>query len=270
MGTGMVATNSVAPRTGNISLGTSANLTVILEKPLKNYYPQIDIVATPDGHPAALIHSNNGTTEINEWVNLFSEIAKLCGANIERRELFTNLFQKSSESDNEVGGITAYNYAAGEVQAGTVKGAPLIVREPKGEFNLANFMQSQIYSAIAPLALGVDILEKENVRIDGVTAHGGFYKTESIGQNATSAVLNAPVTVMENAGEGGAWGIALLAGYMLFGKGSLPDYLSCIFADTKSKTVTADEEERTKFEAFLERYRSNLSVVKLASEVRNA
>ncbi|MGN1103254.1 MAG: FGGY family carbohydrate kinase, partial [Candidatus Coproplasma sp.] len=172
MGTGMICTNAVAPRTGNVSSGTSVNLTVILEKPLQNYYSNIDIVATPDGYPAALVHSNNGTTEINEWVGLFAEVSALCGSKINKGELFTKLFKKSQESDGEVGKISAYNYAAGEVQAGTINGAPLVVREPSGEFNLANFMQSQIYSAVAPLALGMDILEKEDVKIDSVTAHG--------------------------------------------------------------------------------------------------
>ena len=267
MGTGMICTNAAKPKTGNVSSGTSVNLTVILERQLKNYYSNIDVISTPDGHPAALIHSNNGTTEINEWVSLFGEVAALCGAKISKGELFTKLFEKSAESDKEVGKIAAYNYAAGEVQAGTVKGAPLVVREPSGEFNLANFMQSQIYSAVAPLALGLDILKDENVKIDSVTAHGGFYKTEFIGQNATSAMLGAPVTVMENAGEGGAWGIALLAGFTLSGGGSLPEYLNKILAETNSKTVTSDENERVKCKAFLERYKRNLSVEKLAAEV---
>lgn len=267
MGTGMVCANAVKPRTGQVSSGTSANLTVVLEKPLNNYYPEIDIVATPDGHPAALIHTNNCTTEINEWVNLFSEVAELCGAKIEKGELFTKLFNKSADSDKSVGGLTGYNYLAGEPLASTVSGAPLIVRMPDGKLNLANFMQMQIYSAIAALSLGMDILGKEEVKIDSVTAHGGFYKTEFIGQNATSAVLDAPVTVMENAGEGGAWGIALLAGYALNNTLSLPEYLNGIFKDTQKKTVTANGKEKEKCKVFLENYKKNLCVEQLASKV---
>lgn len=268
MGTGMVCANAVKPRTGQVSSGTSANLTVILEKPLKNYYPEIDIVATPDGKPAALVHTNNCTTEINEWVNLFAEVVELCGAKISKGELFTKLFNKSLESDSKTGGLTGYNYLAGEPLAHTTSGAPLILRNPNGKLNLANFMQMQIYSAISALSLGMDILEKENVKIESVTAHGGYYKTDFIGQNATSAVLNAPVTVMENAGEGGAWGIALLAGYALNNALSLPEYLNKIFADTKKKTVAADAKEKAKCKTFLERYKKYLQTEKLASEIK--
>lgn len=268
MGTGMVCTNAVAPKTANVSSGTSANMTVILEKPLKNYYRQIDIIATPDGKPAALVHTNNCTTEINEWINLFSEVAQICGAKTDKGELFTKLFEKSLESDEKTGGLTGYNYLAGEPLAGTVNGAPLIIRSSDGKLNLANFMGMQIYSAVSALSLGMDILEKENVKIESVTAHGGFYKTEFVGQNATSAVLNAPVTVMENAGEGGAWGIALLAGYVLNNSLPLPEYLDKIFAGTKKKTVTADEKEKAKCRAFLDRYKKNLKTEKLASEIK--
>lgn len=266
MGTGMVCTNAVAPRSANVSSGTSANMTVILEKPLEKVYKEIDIIATPDGSPAALIHTNNCTTEINEWAGLFAEVAELCGAKVNKGELLTKLFTKSAESDGNVGGLSGYNYLAGEPLAGTVKGAPLIVRKPDGKLNLANFMQMQIYSAISALSLGMDILAKENVKIDNVTAHGGFYKTEFIGQNATSAVLGAPVTVMQNAGEGGAWGIALLALYSDSGCKSLADFMSGIFRDTQKTTVVASEEERQKFAEFIKGYKANLSVEKLASE----
>lgn len=268
MGTGMVCANAIKPRTGQVSSGTSANMSVVLEKPLNNYYKEIDIIATPDGYPTALIHTNNCTTEINEWVNLFSEVAELCGAKISKTELFAKLFEKSLESDNKVGGLTGYNYLAGEPLADTVNGAPLVLRSSDGKLNLANFMGMQIYSAIASLSLGMDILEKENVKIESVTAHGGFYKTDFVGQNATSAVLNAPVTVMENAGEGGAWGIALLAGYVLNNSLSLPKYLDKIFAGTKKKTVTADDKEKAKCKVFLERYKKHLKTEKLASEIK--
>lgn len=267
MGTGMVCANAIKPRTGQVSSGTSANLSVVLEKPLKNYYKEIDIIATPDGYPTALIHTNNCTTEINKWVNLFSEVAYICGANISKGELFTKLFEQSLESDNQTGGLTGYNYLAGEPLADTVNGAPLVLRSPDGKLNLANFMQMQIYSAISALSLGMDILEKEDVKIESVTAHGGFYKTDFVGQNATSAVLNAPVTVMENAGEGGAWGIALLAGYTLNNTLSLPEYLNKIFADTNKKTVKADDKEKAKCKVFLDRYKKHLQTERIASKV---
>lgn len=267
MGTGMIATNSVAPKTANVSSGTAANMTVVLEKLLKNYYKQIDIISTPDGYPAALVHTNNCTTEINEWVNLFDEVIRLFGGNISKDKLYGRLFGKSAESDSEVGKLAAYNYLAGEPLADTEKGAPLIVRPCDGKLNLANFMQAQIYSAIAALSLGKDILEAENVQIDSVMAHGGFYKTECIGQTATSAVLNAPVTVMENAGEGGAWGIALLAGFALENGITLPEYLKGIFADTEKTTVTADDKEKAKCKAFLDGYKKYLTAAQAAAKV---
>lgn len=268
MGTGMVATNSVLPKTANISSGTAANCTVVLEKPLKNYYKEIDIVSTPDGFPAALIHTNNCTTEINEWVNLFSEVVELCGLNIGKGQLFEKLFNKSLESDEKVGKLTGYNYLAGEPLAGTKNGAPLILRPSDGHLSLANFMQMHIYSAISALALGMDILKSEGVKMESVMAHGGFYKTPFVGQNATSAVLGAPVTVMETAGEGGAYGIALLAGYALTKGLSLPDYLNKIFADAGKKIVSANEYEKAKFANFIAAYKRCLPVERLASEVR--
>ena len=268
MATGMVCTNAVAQRTANVSSGTSTNMTVILEKPLKKYYPEIDIIATPDGYAAALLHTNNCTTEINEWVSLFSEVATLCGADINKGELFTKLFNKSLECDERVGKLVGYNYLAGEPLAKTGNGAPLIVRSPDGELNLANFMQMQIYSANAAIALGMDILRGENVNIDSVTAHGGFYKTEFVGQNALSATLDAPVTVVKNAGEGGAWGIALLALYAANKKSLLAEFLQDIFRNVEKATVMATDEEKKKFAAFMQGYKANLAVEKLASEVK--
>ena len=267
MGTGMVATNSVAPKTGNVSSGTSANFTVVLEKPLKNHYKEIDVISTPDGHPAALIHTNNCTTEINEWVRLFEEVVALFGYNVSKEELFTKLFEASMQSDENVGGLLSYNFLAGEPLAGTKLGAPLVARTPSGNMGLANFMQAQIYSAVATLALGMDILDKEQVKIDKVLAHGGFYKTDFIGQNATSAVLKAPVTVMQTAAEGGAWGMALLALYATDNKKTLPEFLSNIFKNSERKTVMASEEELQKCARFMERYHKGLLAEKYISEL---
>lgn len=267
MGTGMIATNCVAPKTGNISSGTAANLTVILERPLKNYYREIDVIATPDGHPAALIHTNNCTTEINEWVSLFNEVIELAGGSIDRGELFTRLFYKSKDSDLTVGGLVGYNYLAGEPLGNTTVGAPMIARRHDGELNLANFMQMQIYSAISAISLGMDILKAEDVKIEKMTAHGGFYKTDFIGQNVTSAVVNAPVTVMQTASEGGAWGIALLALYAIDNSISIAEFLDTVFDGIQKTTVMASDDERQKCAYFLKEYKSVLPAAKLTSEV---
>lgn len=266
MGTGMIATNCVAPRMANVSSGTSANLTVVLERPLNNYYKEIDVVATPDGFPTALVHTNNCTTEINEWVNLFGEVVELVGGSISKTELFTKLFEISTKSDERVGGILSYNFLAGEPLADTNKGAPLVTRTPNGKLNLANFMQAQIYSAIATLAIGKEILENENVRIDNVLAHGGFYKTVFVGQNATSAVLQTPVTVMKTAAEGGAWGMAILALFAISNCTNLSRFLDSIFVHSQKKVVMANESEIKKCAIFIERYRKCLQAEKQLSE----
>ena len=270
MGTGMIATMSVGPTTANVSSGTSANLCVVLERPLKKYYPEVDIVKTPDGHDVAMLHANNCTNEINEWVSLFSDVLSLFGADVPRGELFTKLFKKSLESDDGVGGNVGYNFLAGEPVAGTEKGMLMTLRAPNGKLTLANFMQMQIYSAIAALSLGMDILDGEGVKISSVTAHGGFYKTDFVGQNATSALLGAPVTVMNNAGEGGAWGVALLALFTLENGRDLPAFLDGIFADTEKTTVMASDAERAKFSRYMKFYKSGLAAEKLASEDVNA
>lgn len=267
MGTGMICTNSVSPTTAQVSSGTAANMSVVLEKQLEHYYKEIDIIATPDGHPCALLHTNNCTSEINEWVNLFEEVIKLSGKDIDKGELFTSLFNKASESDEEIGKLVGYNYSSGEPLADTKKGAPLLVRPQNGNLNLANFMQMQVYSAVAALSLGTDILKKEGVKINSVTAHGGFYKTPKIGQLATSAALGAPVTVTNTAGEGGAYGIALLAGFSLKGEGTLQDYLNAIFADADKLTLVADAKEKAKYAAFFDNYKRYLSAERKASEV---
>ena len=267
MGTGMIATNSVLPKTANVSSGTSANLTVILEKPLQNYYKEIDVIATPDGYPAALIHANNCTTEINEWVSLFGEVISLFGLQVSKGELFNRLFGHSLQSAWNVGEMVSYNFLAGETLAEMEKGAPLVMRAPGGEMNLANFMQAQIYSAVATLALGMDILKAENVEINSVLAHGGFYKTDFIGQNATSAVLEAPVTVMQNAAEGGAWGMAMLALYAAVGtEKTLAEFLNETFADVKKTVVMADEAELRKCKHFMELYRRGLKAEQEAAK----
>ena len=266
MQTGMAATCSVRGGYANLSAGTSANLTLVLDKPPCRRHSEIDIIATPDGAPAALIHTNNCTSEINAWVSLFGEVAAICGAAPEKHTLFDRLFECSDNADADVGGLVGYAHTSGEPLAGTSHGAPLILRREGGRLTLANFMQMQIYSALAALTLGSDIIKKEGTAITSVTAHGGFYKTARVGQTATSAMLGVPVTVMENSGEGGAWGIALLAGFMLAGGSSLADHLDRIFADTRKLTVMADECEIKKCAAYLAGYKKYLTVCRLAGE----
>ena len=266
MGTGMIATSSVMPKTANVSSGTSVNLCVVLERPLKKYYPEVDIVETPDGHDVAMLHANNCTNEINEWVSLFDEVLSLFGTDVPRGELFTKLFKKSLESDDRVGDVVGYNFLAGEPVAGTEDGMLMTLRTPEGKLTLANFMQMQIYSAIAALSLGMDILDGENIKIASVMAHGGFYKTDFVGQNATSALLGAPVTVMKTAGEGGAWGVALLALFALEKGRDLPAFLNKIFADTEKTTVAATDAEKAKFARYMALYKAGLKAEKTASE----
>ena len=251
MGTGMVATGCIAPYTANVSSGTSVNLTVVLDKPMSKHYEDIDVQLTPDGNTGIVVHANNSTTEINEWVNMFDEVLKLFGVSVDKGELFEKLFTHSLGSDENTGRILSYNYLASEPIAGVDKGTPLVMRAPDGEMNLANFMQSQIYSAIAAIAFGMDILEKESVKIEKVLGHGGFYKTPFVGQNITSALLDTPVTVMQTASEGGAWGMAILVLYMLNHEGTLAQFLDKIFANVPQTTIMADENEKKKWANYL-------------------
>lgn len=266
MQTGMAATASVRPGYANLSAGTSANLTLVLDRPLSRRHNETDVIATPDGGAAALIHTNNCTSEINAWVSLFGEVAALFGAEPPRHVLFDRLFEAAAASDGNVGGLIGYDHTSGEPLAGTSHGAPLCVREEGGRLTLANFMQMQIYSALSALTLGLDALKDEGAKIRSVTAHGGFYKTARVGQLATSAMLGVPVTVMENSDAGGAWGIALLAGFMLAGGGSLADHLDGIFADTRRLTLTADASETEKCAAYLAGYRKYLPLCRLAGK----
>lgn len=265
-GTGMVATNAVREKTGNVSAGTSAFVMLVLERPLKNVYPEIDVVTTPTGKPVAMVHVNNCTSEINAWANLFAEVAALSGATISKGELFEKLFNVSKESDNETGKLFACNFLSGEPIAGIKEGRPIFLRMPDGNMNLANFMQAQIYSALASLNLGMEILKDEQVEVESICGHGGFFKTEFVGQNAMSAAVNAPVTVMKNAGEGGAYGIAVLALYRLKKAGALEDFLDKIFAGNEKTMVSANQEEKEKFRAFMLRYKKGLNVEKTAEE----
>ena len=266
-GTGMVATNSIAPRTANVSAGTSAFLMAVLEKDLGAWYKEIDIVNTPTGAPVAMVHVNNFASEITAWTNLFAEVIALGGGSLSRGELFDALYAKSREGDGDCGGMMAYSFLAGEPIAGVDKGAPMMARTADGRLTLANFMKAQIYSVLGALSIGIDILRREDVQIASVCGHGGFFKTPFVGQSAMSAAVGAPVTVMKNAGEGGAWGIAVLALFMQRGGGSLACFLDGIFGNAEKITVAADEAERADFARFMQKYKACLAAAKCTGEV---
>lgn len=263
-GTGMVATNSVTPRTANVSAGTSAFLMVVLEKDLEKYYQEIDIVTTPHGAPVAMIHVNNFTSEMTAWANLFEEVITIGGGSIGRGKLFDALYAESLKGDELCGKMIGYNFLAGEPIVGIANGVPMIARNPGGTFSLANFMKMLIYSALGSFSMGCEILAKERVTIDRMCGHGGFFKAPIVGQSAMSAAINAPVTVMSHAGEGGAWGIALLAMFAFLGGTHLETFLNDIFKDAEMTTIMANEEEKKSFRLFLEQYRKGLLVEKLA------
>ncbi len=269
-GTGMVATNSVAKRTGNISAGTSVFAMVVLEKELTKAYEEIDLVTTPSGEPVAMVHCNNCTSDLNAWVNLFAECLDSFGCQAGKDELYGTLYKKALEGEADCGGLLAYNYVSGEPVTGFDEGRALFVRTPKARFTLANFMRVHLFTSLGALKTGMDILlKKENVKIDRLLGHGGLYKTPGVGQRVTAAAMNAPVSVMETAGEGGAWGIALLASYMLHREEgeTLAEYLSRrVFADAESVTVKPKPSDVAGFEAFMERYTKGLAIEKAAIE----
>ena len=266
-GTGMVATNSITPRTANVSAGTSAFLMAVLEKPLDSYYKEIDVVTTPHGAPVAMVHVNNFTSEMTAWANLFEEVIALGGGGISRGKLFDALYSRSTEADGDIGGLIGYNFLSGEPIAGVSSGIPMIARTPDGRLTLANFMKMHIYSALGSLAMGCEIFSKENVEIDSVCGHGGFFKAPIVGQSAMSAAIGAPVTVMKNAGEGGAWGIAVLALFTYLGGQDLESFLDGVFENSEKTTVSASDAELKSFNAFMIKYKKALSVERLAEEV---
>ena len=269
-GTGMAATNSVRPRTGNVSAGTSDFAMIVTEKPL-GVHREIDMVTTPDGAPVAMVHCNNCTSDINAWVNLFAEYSEMMGQPVNKGELFTRLFRKALEGDADCGGLMSFNYFSGEGVTDLDEGRPLFARMPNARFTLANFMRTHLLSALATLKIGLDILtQTEQVPIDKLYGHGGFFKTPGVGQRMLSAAVGAPVSVMETAGEGGPYGMALLCAYMLWkdeGE-SLADYLdNKVFAGAEASTLMADPADIAGFATFLSRYRKALPMEKCATEV---
>lgn len=265
-GTGMVATNSIAVRTGNISAGTSIFSMVVLEKPLKNVHEEIDVVTTPTGKSVAMVHCNNCCTDLDYWFNLFIEFSKLSGSKLSKAQIYDLLYNTALDADNDCGGLVSFNYFSGEPVTGVESGRPLFVRSENSSFNLANFIRAQIYSTMSTLKIGMEILEKEQVKIDCLTGHGGLFKTPVVGQKLMAGAMNSPVSVMETAGEGGAWGIAVLARYAFDSEGkSLDDYLNTkIFSRYKSTTIEPDEKDVQGFNEYLKRYKQALDVEKSA------
>lgn len=266
-GTGMTATNAVAPRTGNVSAGTSTFAMIVLERPLQQLHREIDMVATPTGAPCAMSHANNGTTDLNAWVHLFGEFATLMGHPVSTGELFTKLYTHSLQGDVDGGGLLPYGYHSGENITMINEGRPIFLRTTRSRFNLANLMRAHLYTSLGAVKIGLDILQDEGVEVDRIMGHGGFFKTRGVGQRYLSAACHAPVTVMNTASEGGAWGIALLAAYQMDRQPgeSLAAYLEQrIFAHLDGETLTATAEEIAGFETFMEHYRAGLSVEKAA------
>ncbi len=266
--TGMVATNAIVPGTGNISAGTSIFAMVVLEKQLSKIYREIDIVTTPDGMPVAMVHCTNCTKDSNEWVSVLKETAELFGQDVNTGDLYTALYKKSLEGDADCGGILVCNYLSGEGVTDISIGRPIVARRPGSKFTLANFMRAQIYSAMATLMLGMEILKKENVRIDSISGHGGLFKTPGVGQRYMAAAYGAPVICMETAGEGGAYGMAVLAAYAKRGNtGGLGEFLSGeVFADMPKTTLLPDSDDEKGFSAYLEDYKNLLAVERAAVE----
>lgn len=267
-GTGMVATNSVEKRTGNISAGTSGFAMIVLEHELKKVHPEIDLITTPDGSLVGMAHCNTCTSDLNAWVGLFREFAESMGIKADMNEIFGTLYNKALEGDTDCGGLLAYNYFSGEPMTKVEEGRPLFVRKPDSRFNLANFMRAHLLSSLGALTTGMEILFKEEgVQADEIVGHGGLFKTKGVGQRMVAAVMNVPVVVMETAGEGGAWGIALLAAYMkdrAEGE-SLGAYLSNrVFAGEKGERVEPDAKDVEGFQVFNKRYAEGLAIERAA------
>ncbi|CAN7253486.1 FGGY-family carbohydrate kinase [Paenibacillus sp. LjRoot153] len=267
-GTGMVATNSVKKRTGNISVGTSVFAMIVLEKELSKVYPEIDMVTTPNGNPVGMVHANNCSSDLNAWMGLFREFSEAMGYGVDSGKLFSVLLNKALEADPDGGGLLSYGYLSGENITGIDKGRPLFVRSPESNFNLANFMRTHLFTAFGALKLGMDILtENEQVAIDSILAHGGLFKTPVVGQKILAGALNVPISVMSTAGEGGAWGMALLASYMINKdqEESLDNFLEQkVFRDVEGQEIAPDSSDVKGFQAFIKRYQAGLAIEQAA------
>ena len=266
-GTGMVATNAVKQRTGNVSAGTSSFSMLVLEKELTKPYEVIDMVTTPDGSPVAMVHCNNCTSDLNAWVNIFKEYQELLGVPVDMNEVYGKLYNHALEGDADCGGLISYNYVSGEPVTGLAEGRPLFVRSANDKFNLANFMRANLYASVGVLKIGNDILLKEEkVKVDRITGHGGLFKTKGVGQRVLAAAINSPISVMETAGEGGAWGIALLASYLIYNNGAnLADFLETkVFSGDKGIEIAPTPEDVEGFNAYIENYKAGLAIERAA------
>ncbi|WP_339803930.1 FGGY-family carbohydrate kinase [Paenibacillus sp. FSL R5-0744] len=263
-GTGMVATNSVRKRTGNVSVGTSVFAMIVLEKELSKVYPEIDMVTTPNGSSVGMVHANNCSSDLNAWLGLFREFYEAMGHKMDANKLYSVLLNKALEADPDAGGLLSYGYLSGENITGLEQGRPLFVRSPESKFNLSNFMRTHLFSAFGALKIGMDILTKEeNVAIDSILGHGGLFKTPVVGQKMMAASMNVPVSVMSTAGEGGAWGMAILAAYMMNKnqEESLEDFLDQkVFKDVKGEEIHPEATDIKGFETFMERYKKGLAI----------
>lgn len=267
-GTGMVATNAVKQRTGNVSAGTSSFSMIVLEKDLSKPYEMIDMVTTPDGSLVAMVHCNNCTSDLNAWVNLFKEYQELMGMPVDMDEIFGKLYNYALTGDADCGGLISYNYFSGEPVTGLTEGRPLFVRTAGDKFNLANFMRAHLYASVGVLKIGNDILfNEEKIKVDRITGHGGLFRTKGVGQRVLAAAINSPISVMETAGEGGAWGIALLGSYLVNNdkKQSLADFLDeKVFAGNAGVEVSPTAEDVAGFNAYIENYKACLPVEEAA------
>ena len=272
-GTGMVATNAVKQRTGNVSAGTSSFSMIVLEKDLSKPNEMIDMVTTPDGSLVAMVHCNNCTSDINAWVKLFKEYQQLLGIPVDMNEIYSKLYNHALTGNADCGGVLSYNYISGEPVAGLQEGRPLVVRSANDKFNLANFIRTNLYATVAVLKLGNDVLfNEEKIKVDRITGHGGLFKTPVVGQRILAAALNSPICVMETAGEGGAWGIALLASYLVNNekKLNLADWLDeVVFAGNTGVEIAPDPEDVAGFNAYIENYKKGLAIEKAATENKN-
>lgn len=271
-GTGMVATNAVKQRTGNVSAGTSSFSMIVLEKELSKPYEMIDMVTTPDGSLVAMVHCNNCTSDLNAWVGLFREYQELMGIPVDMNEIFGRLYNNALTGDADCGGLISYNYISGEPVTGLAEGRPMFIRSANDKFTLANFIRTHLYASVGVLKIGNDILfNEEKIQVDRITGHGGLFKTKGVGQRILAAALNSPISVMETAGEGGAWGIALLAGYLVNNAEqlSLADYLEQkVFAGDAGVEIAPTAEEVAGFNAYIESYKAVLPVEEAATKLK--
>ena len=267
-GTGMVATNAVKQRTGNVSAGTSSFSMIVLEKDLSKPYEMIDMVTTPDGSLVAMVHCNNCTSDLNAWVNLFKEYQELLDIPVNMDEIYSKLYNIALTGDTDCGGLLSYNYISGEPVTGFADGRPLFVRSANDKFNLANFMRTHLYASVGVLKIGNDILfNEEKIKVDRITGHGGLFRTKGVGQRILAAAINSPISVMETAGEGGAWGIALLGSYLVNNekKQSLADFLDeSVFVGDAGIEVSPTPEDVAGFNTYIENYKAGLPIEEAA------